>query len=83
MDSFFGSFVYDRVVPRDHFLVPLNQVMDWDSFTELLLPTYHQARGRGNEAGDSVSGLQEPHQPQCGNGVDHHHRADGGPCGGQ
>jgi len=40
MDSFFGSFVYDRVVPRDHFLVPLNQVIDRDSFTELRLPTY-------------------------------------------
>ena len=40
MDSFFGHFVYDRVVPRHHFLVQLNQVIDWDSFTELLLPTY-------------------------------------------
>jgi hypothetical protein len=39
MDSFFGRFVYDRVAPRDHFLVQLNQVIDWDSFTELLLPT--------------------------------------------
>lgn len=40
MDSFFGNFVYERVVPRDHFLVKLNQVIDWDSFTEILLPAY-------------------------------------------
>ena len=40
MDSVFGSAVYERVVPRDHFLVKLNQVIDWDSFTALLLPAY-------------------------------------------
>jgi IS5 family transposase len=27
-------------VPRDHFLVKLNQVIDWDAFTEILLPAY-------------------------------------------
>jgi IS5 family transposase len=40
MDSFFGSYVYERVVPRDHFLVKLNQVIDWEPFTELLLVAY-------------------------------------------
>jgi IS5 family transposase len=27
-------------VPRDHFLVQLNRVIDWESFTEVLLPAY-------------------------------------------
>ena len=40
MDSFFGNYVYERVVPRDHFLVKLKQVIDWDAFTEILLPAY-------------------------------------------
>ncbi len=40
MNSFFGDYVYTRVVPRDHFLVKLNQLIDWDSFTEILLPAY-------------------------------------------
>jgi transposase len=40
MDSFFGSYVYERVVPRDHFLFKLNQVIDWEPFTELLLVAY-------------------------------------------
>jgi transposase, IS5 family len=40
IDSFFGSFVYQRVVPRDHFLVKLNQVIEWDGFTKILLPAY-------------------------------------------
>jgi transposase, IS5 family len=40
LDSFFGDFVYSRVVPRDHFLVRLNQVIDWDAFVPLLLPAY-------------------------------------------
>jgi IS5 family transposase len=40
LGSFFGSPIYERVVPRDHFLVQLNRVIDWDSFTEVLLPAY-------------------------------------------
>jgi len=40
LGSFFGSPIYERIVPRDHFLVQLNRVIDWDSFTELLLPCY-------------------------------------------
>jgi IS5 family transposase len=40
MGSFFGHFVYERVVPRDHFLVKLNQVIDWDAFVDVLLPAY-------------------------------------------
>ena len=27
-------------MPRDHFLVQLNRVIDWDSFTDVLLPAY-------------------------------------------
>lgn len=40
LGSFFGAPVYERVVPRDHFLVQLNRVIDWESFTEVLLPAY-------------------------------------------
>lgn len=40
LGSFFGSPIYERVVPRDHFLVELNRVIDWESFTEILLPAY-------------------------------------------
>jgi transposase, IS5 family len=40
LGSFFGSPIYERVVPRDHFLVQLNRVIDWDSFTAILLPAY-------------------------------------------
>ncbi len=39
-DSFFGHFVYLRAVPRDHFLVRLNQVIDWEAFVPLILPAY-------------------------------------------
>jgi transposase, IS5 family len=40
LGSFFGAPIYERVVPRDHFLVQLNRIIDWDSFSELLLPAY-------------------------------------------
>jgi IS5 family transposase len=38
--SFFGDMVYQRVVPRDHFLVKLNQAIDWERFVPVLLPAY-------------------------------------------
>jgi transposase, IS5 family len=38
--SFFGSPVYLRVVPRDHFLVKLQGLLDWEALVPLLLPAY-------------------------------------------
>lgn len=40
MGSFFGGFVYERVVPREHFLVKLGQLIDWEAFVPILLPAY-------------------------------------------
>jgi len=38
--SFFGSYIYDQVVPKDHFLRLLNQLIDWDRFIDKLLKLY-------------------------------------------
>lgn len=40
LGSFFGDWVYTRVVPRNHFLVKLNQLIDWEQFVPILLPAY-------------------------------------------
>lgn len=42
-DSFFGDFVLERAVPRDHFLVQLRELIDWRPFTRELSRIY---RGR-------------------------------------
>tara|TARA_B100000315_G_C14517819_1_gene560021 strand:+ start:154 stop:1278 length:1125 start_codon:yes stop_codon:yes gene_type:complete len=39
-NSFFGSFVYDRVVPKDHFLRKLNEVVNWQVFSWRLAQYY-------------------------------------------
>ena len=52
--SFFGDLVYDRVVPQDHFLRKLNEVVDWRPFTQKLLRYYH-ARGRHSK-GEGCTG---------------------------
>lgn len=44
--SFFGDFVYDRVVPSDHFLRKLDAVVPWPRFTKKLVKLY---RGKGRE----------------------------------
>ena len=40
MGSFFGQFAYELVVPRTHFLVKLNEVIEWDGFNDMLIPAY-------------------------------------------
>jgi transposase len=38
--SFFGEYLYDRVVPEDHFLRKLKALIDWDRFTQKLINLY-------------------------------------------
>ena len=42
--SFFGNYIYDQVVPENHFLRQLNQLIDWERFTERIIELY---RGGG------------------------------------
>ena len=46
--SFFGEMIYDRVVPEDHALRRIDQVVDWTPFTEKLVSLY---RGEGGAMG--------------------------------
>ncbi|MFN2187718.1 MAG: DNA translocase FtsK, partial [Candidatus Promineifilaceae bacterium] len=39
-DSFFGDWVYDRVVPQDHFLRQLDAIIPWKRFSDQLLRFY-------------------------------------------
>ena len=32
-DSFYGNFLYDQKVSKDHFLRKLNELVDWPRFT--------------------------------------------------
>lgn len=44
VDTFFGNFLYDQKVSRNHFLRKLNEVIDWSRFARRLL---HYYRGKG------------------------------------
>lgn len=53
-NSFFGNYLYDLVVPKNHFLVKLKEEIDWESFLPLLL-TYYKGGGEyGNPAFNPV-----------------------------
>ena len=43
-DTFFGDYLYDQVVPQDHFLRKLRQIVDWEYFTKRLIKLY---KGQG------------------------------------
>jgi len=36
-DSCFGRMVYDRVIPREHFLMRLDEIIPWQRFTYKLV----------------------------------------------
>jgi IS5 family transposase len=38
--SFFGNYIYDQIIPQDHFLRYLNQLIPWDIFTDRLIELY-------------------------------------------
>jgi len=48
-DSFFGNFLYDQKVSKNHFLRKLSEVVDWDRFTTKLLG-YYQGKGEIGQA---------------------------------
>ena len=39
-DSFFGDYLYDQIVPQEHFLRKLLQIIDWERFTRKLIKLY-------------------------------------------
>ncbi len=48
-ESFYGSYLYDRIVPIDHALRKINQVVDFSFADEILKDRYNQAIGRPAE----------------------------------
>jgi len=48
-DSFFGNFLYEQKVSKNHFLRKLNEVVDWDRFTRKLLG-YYKGKGEIGQA---------------------------------
>jgi transposase len=48
-ESFYGSYLYDRIVPADHLLRKINQVVDFSFAGEILKDRYNPAIGRPAE----------------------------------
>jgi IS5 family transposase len=48
-ESFFGSYLYDRIVPVDHLLRKINQVVDFSFARQILNDRYHPDIGRPAE----------------------------------
>ena len=44
-DSFFGQFLYEQVIPKDHFLMRLKRIVPWQRFSQELLQ-YYQGRAK-------------------------------------
>jgi hypothetical protein len=51
-ESFYGSYLYDRIVPVDHLLRKINQVVDFSFAGQILQDRYHPDIGRPAEDPD-------------------------------
>ena len=38
--TFYGEYIYDRVVPKDHFFRNLNEMLDWRKYTQKMMHWY-------------------------------------------
>ena len=47
--SFYGSYLYDRIVPVDHLLRKINQVVDFSFIEQILQDRYNRDIGRPAE----------------------------------
>jgi hypothetical protein len=47
--SFYGSYLYDRIIPQDHLLRKINQVVDFSFVNELVKDRYTLNFGRSAE----------------------------------
>lgn len=48
-ESFYGSYLYDRIVPTDHLLRKINQVVDFSFIGQMLQDRYNREIGRPAE----------------------------------
>jgi transposase len=48
-ESFYGSYLYDRIVPSDHLLRKINQVVEFSFVRQILKDRYHPDIGRPAE----------------------------------
>ena len=48
-ESFYGSYLYERIVPVDHLLCKINQVVDFSFVQQILQDRYNAAIGRPAE----------------------------------
>jgi len=58
-NSFFGNFLYQQVIPQDHFLRKLNKVIDFSFINELCKDCYENLGKPGNRPYEPVMLFKE------------------------
>jgi len=59
-ESFYGSYLYDKIVPSDHLLRKINQVVDFSFVNDLVRDRYTPDFGRPAEPGVYVKTVFAP-----------------------
>ena len=69
-DSFYGSYLYDRIVPHDYLLRKIDQMVDYSFIHELVKDRYTLAFGRPAEAPEFMLSAVLPDQKFTGQRLD-------------
>jgi hypothetical protein len=59
-NSFYGSYLYDRIVPQDHLLHKINAIVDFSFINELVRDGYTPDFGRPAEDPEFMQQLSPP-----------------------
>jgi hypothetical protein len=60
MGSFFGTYLFEQIMPSDHFIRALKQLFDWDALGHELIALY---AGKGPQAGKRKARLRVIKRP--------------------
>ena len=58
MGSFYGMFLYEQIIPKDHFMRALKNLFDWDELGQGLISPYDGKGEQGRPACSRQAALQ-------------------------
>jgi len=57
--TFYGEYVYDQVVPKEHFFRKLNEMLNWRKYTQKMMRWYKGGGEYGrNQDNQFIAGCQ-------------------------
>ncbi|NMB60862.1 MAG: hypothetical protein GYA18_00810 [Chloroflexi bacterium] len=50
--TFYGEYIYDQIIPQDHFFRKLNEMLDWHNYSKKMMRWYQGRAQYGRPMGN-------------------------------